>query len=89
MKPADADATGVDNADAIPPRFEEAVAELEAIVAAMEAGDLSLEDSLNHFQRGNQLLRHCRNTLEAAEQRIRILEGDALRDFDPNQAERK
>lgn len=78
MNPADADASS----PTIPSRFEDAVTELEAIVAAMESGSLSLEDSLNQFQRGSQLLRHCRSTLESAEQRIRVLEGEALQNLD-------
>ncbi|MFT3733790.1 MAG: exodeoxyribonuclease VII small subunit [Rhodocyclaceae bacterium] len=86
MKSADAAAKGVNDADAaIPTRFEDAVAELEALVAAMEGGELSLEDSLRAFERGSMLLRHCRSTLETAEQRIRILENDALKDFDLGQ----
>ena len=66
----------------IPERFEDAVAELEAIVAAMESGKLSLEDSLAHFQRGTLLMRHCRSTLESAEQRIRILQDGELKEFE-------
>ena len=66
----------------IPERFEEAVSELEQIVAAMEAGTLSLEESLTHFQRGTLLLRHCRGALESAEQRIRILQDGELNPLD-------
>jgi exodeoxyribonuclease VII small subunit len=71
-------------ADAVtntPQRFEDAVTELEQIVAAMETGSLSLEESLARFQRGTELLRHCRGALESAEQRIRILENGELRDL--------
>ncbi|GAA5168990.1 exodeoxyribonuclease VII small subunit [Viridibacterium curvum] len=86
MKSADAAGKRVNDADSsIPSRFEDAVAELEALVVAMEGGDLSLEDSLRAFERGSVLLRHCRSTLESAEQRIRVLENDALKDFDPGQ----
>lgn len=69
-------------AQSIPERFEDAVSELEAIVAAMESGQLSLEDSLTHFQRGTLLLRHCRGALESAEERIRILQDGELQAFD-------
>jgi len=65
----------------IPERFEDAVTELEQIVAAMETGSLSLEESLARFQRGTELLRHCRGALESAEQRIRILQDGELRDL--------
>jgi exodeoxyribonuclease VII small subunit len=65
------------------PSFEEALAELEGIVAAMESGHLPLQESLDAYKRGAELLRQCRETLDAAERQIRILEGEELRDFDP------
>ncbi len=58
--------------------FEQALAELESIVAAMERDDLPLESALASYQRGVELLRHCQGTLAAAEQKIRILENDQL-----------
>ena len=66
--------------------FEAALAELESIVAAMETGQLPLQEALDAYQRGVGLLRHCRDTLGAAEQQIRILEGENLRDFDAGAA---
>jgi exodeoxyribonuclease VII small subunit len=69
--------------DPAAPSFERALAELESIVTAMEAGQMPLQESLDAYQRGVQLLRQCRDTLSAAEQQIRILEGGELRDFDP------
>ncbi|MDQ7989355.1 MAG: exodeoxyribonuclease VII small subunit [Candidatus Dactylopiibacterium sp.] len=64
-----------------PLSFENAVAELEAIVDAMEHADLPLEEALSRYQRGVELLRHCQRTLGAAEQRIRVLEGEQLADM--------
>lgn len=64
-----------------PKSFEAAVSELEAIVQEMESGNLPLEDALARYQRGVGLLRHCQTTLGDAEQRVRMLEGDALPDF--------
>lgn len=69
-------------ADSAAPSFERALAELEGIVAAMEAGQMPLQESLDAYKRGMELLRQCRATLGAAEQQIRILEGGELRDFD-------
>ena len=69
-----------------PKSFEAAVAELEAIVQQMESGSLPLEEALERYQRGIVLLKHCQETLESAEQRVRILEGDTLTDFDPDTA---
>lgn len=65
-----------------PASFEAALQELEAIVQAMEAGSAQLEDSLVAYERGVALLRHCQETLTAAESRIRILEGGVLREAD-------
>ena len=53
--------------------FESAVTELETIVKTLEAGDLSLEQSLQLFERGVQLSRFCHTRLEDAERRIEIL----------------
>ncbi|MGE0383731.1 MAG: exodeoxyribonuclease VII small subunit [Gammaproteobacteria bacterium] len=53
--------------------FEESLSELEALVAAMESGELSLEESLARFERGVQLTRACHKALAEAEQKVRIL----------------
>jgi exodeoxyribonuclease VII small subunit len=58
------------------PRFEDAMARLEAIVHALEAGDLSLDDSLRAFEEGTGLLRYCARRLEETERRIEILTQD-------------
>ena len=56
-----------------PIAFEEALKELEALVEKMEHGDLSLEESLQHFERGVALTRHCQQALQEAEQKVEIL----------------
>lgn len=53
--------------------FEHALKELEALVTRMEQGDISLEDSLQHFERGIELTRACQNALKEAEQKVQIL----------------
>ncbi|MDR0702761.1 MAG: exodeoxyribonuclease VII small subunit [Azoarcus sp.] len=58
--------------------FETAVSELETIVRQMEAGSLPLEQALEHYRRGTALLRQCQDKLDAAEQQVRVLEGDSL-----------
>lgn len=55
------------------PDFETALQELETLVEKMEQGELSLEDSLNHFERGVRLSRTCQQALKAAEQKVEIL----------------
>jgi exodeoxyribonuclease VII small subunit len=58
------------------PKFEAAMARLEEIVHALEAGNLSLDESLKVFEEGTGLLRFCTRRLEAAERRIEILMQD-------------
>jgi exodeoxyribonuclease VII small subunit len=61
--------------------FETAMAELDGIVADMEAGKLSLEDSLAAYKRGAELLSFCRARLEDAQQQVRVLEEGMLKEF--------
>lgn len=53
--------------------FEAAMAELETLVAQMEDGDLSLDDSLKAFERGVMLTRQCQQALSRAELRVQAL----------------
>jgi exodeoxyribonuclease VII small subunit len=53
--------------------FEQALRELETVVEKLEHGDLPLEESLRHFERGVALTRECQAALKAAEARIEIL----------------
>lgn len=60
----------------LPPKFEDAMKELESIVSRLEKGDLPLDDSLAAFQRGVELARACGQRLEEAEQKIALLATD-------------
>ena len=53
--------------------FEQAMNELEALVANMEKGEHSLEASLKDFERGVELTRLCQSALKEAEQKVQIL----------------
>ncbi len=53
--------------------FEEAVSELENIVERLESGELSLEESMEAFQRGIELSKYCNKKLDEAEKKISIL----------------
>jgi exodeoxyribonuclease VII small subunit len=55
------------------PDFETALQELETLVEKMEQGELSLEESLSHFERGVKLSSTCQQALKAAEQKVEIL----------------
>ncbi|MDX1460487.1 MAG: exodeoxyribonuclease VII small subunit [Xanthomonadales bacterium] len=64
--------------DARKPDFEKALAELEQLVEKLEAGELSLDQSLEHFRRGVELTRHCQQTLENAQLTVeRLIEDEA------------
>ena len=57
-------------------KFEECLARLEQIVSALEAGNLSLEESLKVFEEGIAMSRRCARYLEEAQRRIEILAKD-------------
>lgn len=56
--------------------FEAAFAELETIIGKLESGELSLEDSVQLFERGRKLSDHCQAMLDNAELRVNQLSGD-------------
>lgn len=56
-----------------PQDFERSLDELETLVQKLEAGDLSLEESLGAYERGVALYRQCQSALEQAELRIKLL----------------
>lgn len=65
-----------------PPKdFESALAELEGLVERMESGELPLEESLAAYKRGIELTTYCQQKLNAAEQQVKQLEGNSLKDF--------
>jgi exodeoxyribonuclease VII small subunit len=53
--------------------FERSLDELEQLVQRMEQGDLTLDDSLQAYERGVALYRNCQSALEQAELRVRLL----------------
>lgn len=77
--------------DSSPVSFETALGELEKIVAAMEGGQLSLEDSLANYRRGAELLTFCQGQLQAVQSQVKVLENGMLKDFtlDPGGARRR
>ena len=56
-----------------PKTFEEALQELEQILAEIESGEMGLEESLAKYERGNFLIHHCRGVLNTAERQIELL----------------
>jgi exodeoxyribonuclease VII small subunit len=57
-------------------KYEEAAAELDQIIEQLEEGNLSLEDTLVLYERGQALSKHCAELLDQAELKIRTLAGD-------------
>lgn len=66
------------------PGFEKAVAELERLVQQMEGGTLTLEEALAAHKRGLELARLCQTRLEAAQQQVKVLEGEVLKSLAPD-----
>ena len=66
--------------------FEASLAELEALVARMESGELPLDEALRSFERGVALTRECQSALQAAQLRVQQLverpEGPAVEPFE-------
>jgi len=56
------------------PTFEQALAKLESIVEAIEQGKIGLEESIQRYEEGMELIKHCRKILAAAEQKIQKLQ---------------
>ncbi|MGH7243371.1 MAG: exodeoxyribonuclease VII small subunit [Phycisphaerales bacterium] len=56
--------------------FEDALTQVEAVIEAIEAGEIGLEKSLTEYERGVRLIKRCREVLANAEQRIEMLTKD-------------
>ncbi len=61
------------------PSYEDALSELERLVAAMEGGQLPLDKLLDNYRRGAELLNLCRARLEAVEVQVKVLEDGQLK----------
>ncbi|HSW06188.1 exodeoxyribonuclease VII small subunit [Aquabacterium sp.] len=67
--------------DAEPARYEDALAELERLVQAMESGQMPLDGLLDSYRRGAELLALCRGRLQAVEAQVKVLEDGQLKDW--------
>ncbi|MFN3302846.1 MAG: exodeoxyribonuclease VII small subunit [Roseateles sp.] len=59
--------------------YEQALDELERLVAAMEGQQLPLDQLLQAYRRGAELLALCRGRLQAVEQQVKLLDGAELK----------
>ena len=78
-KSASSSASSTPAAAALPASYEAALLELEELVDSLESGQLPLDQLLTGYQRGAQLLKFCRDKLEAVETQIKVLEGTELK----------
>jgi len=66
-----------------PTSYEQALAELEQLVSRLESGAMPLEQLLQGYQRGAQLLQYCRDRLAAVEGQIKLLDEGLLKTWTP------
>ena len=59
---------------AAPASYGDAVQQLEQLLAGLESGQLPLEELLAQYQRGTELLRYCRDRLQAVEEQVKVLD---------------
>jgi exodeoxyribonuclease VII small subunit len=62
-----------------PASYEDALRELERLVAGMEGGQLPLDQMIDSYRRGAELLAFCRGRLEAVEAQVKVLEDGQLK----------
>jgi exodeoxyribonuclease VII small subunit len=74
----------LNTATAQPASFEQAMQELEQLVAQMEAGELPLEASVAAYKRGSELVKFCGSQLDKVDHQVKLLEGDMLKPFVPD-----
>ena len=55
------------------PTLEESLTEITQLIDKMEHSELTLEQSLNNFERGISLVKHCQKILDEAEQKVQVL----------------
>lgn len=60
--------------------FEESIKQLTGIVAQIEQGEIKLEDSLDKYSQGMELIKHCRKILQKAEKRIEKISAESETD---------
>jgi exodeoxyribonuclease VII small subunit len=64
-----------------PVTYEQALAELDRLVAQMEGGQLPLDQMLDGYKRGAELLNICRSKLDAVQDQVKLLEDGQLKSW--------
>ncbi|HPH14448.1 MAG TPA: exodeoxyribonuclease VII small subunit [Burkholderiaceae bacterium] len=70
-------------ASVLPATYEAALLELEKLVGQLESGDMPLDQLLSGYQRGAELLKFCRDKLQAVEDQIKVLDAGTLKPWTP------
>ena len=65
-----------------PASYEQALAELDRLVQQMEGSQLPLDQLLDGYRRGAELLVYCRGRLQAVEDQVKVLEDGALKEWE-------
>jgi exodeoxyribonuclease VII small subunit len=65
-----------------PASYEQALAELDRLVQQMEGGQLPLDQLLDGYRRGAELLSYCRAKLQAVEEQVKVLEDGQLKPWE-------
>lgn len=68
-----------------PASYEQALAELDRLVQQMEGGQLPLDQLLDGYRRGADLLGYCRSRLQAVEEQVKVLEDGQLKNWTAGQ----
>lgn len=66
-----------------PASYEQALAELDQLVVRMEGGQMPLDELLDGYRRGAELLSYCRGRLQAVEEQVKVLEDGQLKAWSP------
>ena len=66
-----------------PATYEQALSELDRLVMQMEGGQLPLDELLDGYRRGAELLAFCRGRLQAVEEQVKVLEDGQLKAWAP------
>ena len=65
--------------------FEEAMDQLNEIIQGLESGEVKLSESVDKFELGSELAKHCKKLLDDAETRINAIKIDGVGDIIPEQ----
>ena len=84
MPKANSNQAPVPAEQSMPSSYEEALQELEQLLAKLESGQLPLDQLIVSYQRGSELLAYCQAKLQQVEQQIKVLDDGLLKPWNPS-----